>query len=205
MQGTRTRRCEGGVGGRIGERSEAVKSLSPGRAHARWRDGERSRRCPQACDRTASKRFTDLARFVSHGRPFRATVAIARRPTRPDFVANWQHFLRVGCRPNDDRNDAKRCGQRKMTRTPHPSARDGSGIPHFSAITTQLRPWVQGVKIGPHFNRFRQAMDLYDRREYDKAIKELTKINRLDPTFVPAYQGRAMPWRTTLALLSNSF
>jgi hypothetical protein len=48
-------------------------------------------------------------------------------------------------------------------------------------------------------------MDLYDRREYDKAIKELTKMNRLDPTFVPAYQGRAMPWRTTLALLSNSF
>ncbi len=83
--------------------------------------------------------------------------------------------------------------------------RHGSGIPHFSAITTQLRPWVQGVKIGPHFNRFRQAMDLYDRREYDKAIKELTKMNRLDPTFVPAYQGRAMPWRTTLALLSNSF
>ena len=50
------------------------------------------RRCPQACDRTASKRFTDLARFVSHGRHFRATVAIARRPTRPDFVAHGQHF-----------------------------------------------------------------------------------------------------------------
>lgn len=116
-------------------------------------------------------------------------VAIARRPTRPNFVANWQHFLWAGCRPHvdettkfcvqldtnplrggcllrcsmvatvfrgdrrhrpyltrfayhgrdfprdggyrphDDRNDAKRSGQRKTTQTPHPSARDGSGIP----------------------------------------------------------------------------
>ena len=57
----------------------------------------------------------------------------------------------------------------------------------------------------PAFERFRQTMDLYDRREYDKAIKEPTKIIRLDPTFVPAYQGRAMAWRATLVLLSNSF
>jgi len=32
-------------------------------------------------------------------------VAIARRPTRPDFVANWQHFLWGGCRLHDDRRD----------------------------------------------------------------------------------------------------
>lgn len=43
--------------------------------------------------------------------------------------------------------------------------------------------------------RFRQTRGLYERGEYDKAIKELTKIIRLDPTFVPAYQGRAMAWR----------
>lgn len=43
--------------------------------------------------------------------------------------------------------------------------------------------------------RFRQTRGLYDRGEYDEAIKELTKIIRLDPTFVPAYQGRAMAWR----------
>lgn len=48
-------------------------------------------------------------------------------------------------------------------------------------------------------------MDLYDRREYDKAIKELTKIIRFDSTFVPAYQGLAMAWRTLFVLLSNSF
>jgi len=91
----------GGVGGRIGGWSELVKSSAP--AHARARDP--SRRFPQASVRAASKRFTDLARFVSHGRHFRATVAIARRPTRPDFVANWQHFLWGGCRLHDDRRD----------------------------------------------------------------------------------------------------
>jgi hypothetical protein len=48
-------------------------------------------------------------------------------------------------------------------------------------------------------------MDLDDTLWYDKAIKELTKIIRLNPAFVPAYQGRAMAWRTALALLFNSF
>ena len=62
---------------------------------------EPSRRCPQACDRAASKRYTDLAPFVAHGQHFR-TVAIARRPTRPNFVANWQHFLWDGCRQLGD-------------------------------------------------------------------------------------------------------
>jgi hypothetical protein len=53
--------------------------------------------------------------------------------------------------------------------------------------------------------RLRQNLDLYDRRKYDKAIKEPTKIIRLDPTFVTAYQGRLMAWCTTLVLLSDSF
>ena len=43
--------------------------------------------------------------------------------------------------------------------------------------------------------RFRQTRGLYDRGEYDKAIEKLTDIIRLDPTFVPAYQARAMTWR----------
>ena len=82
-------------GGLWGTYRRAVRGgkITVSRARARWRDGERSRRCPQACDRVASKRFTDLARFVPNWGRFCATVAIARRPTRPNFVANWQHFL----------------------------------------------------------------------------------------------------------------
>ena len=72
--------------------------LTRARTHAM----EPSRRCPQACDRVASKRFTDLARFVDHGRHFCEVVAIARRPKRSNFVANWQHFLWAGCRPHVD-------------------------------------------------------------------------------------------------------
>ena len=115
------------------------------------------------------------------------------------FSARW--WLPTVRRAEATRGDADNGKQPGPPTRPHETV----AVSPFSAITFQLRPWVQGVKIGPLFNRFRQAMDLYDRREYDKAIKELTKINRLDPTFVPAYQGRAMPWRTTLVLLSNSF
>ncbi len=48
-------------------------------------------------------------------------------------------------------------------------------------------------------------MDLYDQRESDKTIKELTGIIQPDPISVPAYPGWAMAWRTTLGLLTNSF
>ena len=76
--------------------------LTRARTHAM----EPSRRCPQAWDRAASKRFTDLARFVYHGRHFRATVAIARRPTQPNFGYHGIRFPRDGgCRPHDNRRD----------------------------------------------------------------------------------------------------
>ncbi len=73
--------CSGGRWGRIGGGGGAGKIiLTRARTHAM----EPSRRCPQACDRVASKRLTDLAPFVAHGQHFR-TVAIARRPTRLNF------------------------------------------------------------------------------------------------------------------------
>ena len=49
---------------------------------------------------------------------------------RPSFEYHGIQNLRCGVyRPHDNGWDAKRSGQRKTTRTPHPSARDGSGIP----------------------------------------------------------------------------
>jgi hypothetical protein len=54
--------------------------------------------------------------------------------------------------PHDDRSDAKRCGPTENEPAPHRG--HSSGIPPFSAITFQLRPWVQGVKISPTLNDF---------------------------------------------------
>ena len=62
-----------------------------------------------------------------------ATVFCGDRSDGPylrTFCRQLSTFPRDGgCGPHDDRNDAKRSGQRKTTQTPHPSARDGSGIP----------------------------------------------------------------------------
>jgi hypothetical protein len=45
--------------------------------------GKRSRRCPQACDRAASKRFTDLAPFVAGRTHFCEVVAADLATTIP--------------------------------------------------------------------------------------------------------------------------
>jgi S1-C subfamily serine protease len=92
--------------------------------------------------------------------------------------------------------------QRKPTQTPTPV----EGTPALCPSPSRAKiSCVVGSKVlssDPAVERFRQTMDLYDRREYDKAIKEPTKIIRLDPTLVPAYQERAIAWRATLVLLS---
>jgi len=62
-----------------------------------------------------------LTRFVAHGQQFCAVVAIDRTTMEAT------------------RNDAD---QRKTTQTPHPSARDGSGIPF-------LRDHISVASLGP--------------------------------------------------------
>jgi hypothetical protein len=59
------------------------------------------------------------------------------------FCCPWATILRCGgYRPHDEQNDAKRCGQRKTNQTPHPVARDGSGIPF-------LRDHISVASLGP--------------------------------------------------------
>ena len=138
------------------------------RARARWRDGERSRRCPQACDRVASKRFTDLARFVPNWGRFCATVAIARRPTRPNFVANWQHFL---------------WGAADHTTTKRPDfvsywTQIRAMVDAYSAARWSLRCFVMSVEMQPTWNFLSTLVDVF--REMVAADGTTTKRQR-DP------------------------
>ena len=134
--------CSGGRWGRIGGRSELVKSFLPAHARPPARARDPSRRCPQACDRVASKRFTDLAPFVAHGQHFR-TVAIARRRNDQilspigDKTARWwmlttlldgrygvfrddrsdRPYLRTFCRPWSTFSCAMVAAERRPTRS----------------------------------------------------------------------------------------
>jgi hypothetical protein len=131
----------GDVGGGIGERSEAVKSLSSGRAHAGATVNEVGGVLRLATELLPNDSLTwhlllpmgnISARWLSHddrrdqilltiGNIFCGVLAADRTTTETT------------------RNDAD---QRKTTQTPHPSARDGSGIPI-------LRDHISVASLGP--------------------------------------------------------